>query len=443
MNKKHFKSGRMNALVTVKEYGLLCKNPAGSQLGCAWISEEAFDRLERLVLESYRAGKDTDALELMTVSSRKGIGKVICAKNYVGIMAMPDGTQIEILPKLYNREDESSVAKTQSIFIHMLKVIKDIPNKPFSQTGLGSDKSHLLEIFIRMFIAEAAGLVKRGLKSDYRQHRDNEFVYKGKLQVAQHIKYNAAHKERFYMEFDEFSLNRPENRLMKMTIEWLMRISSNANNRKELYRLLALFDQIESSIDPDQDWASVSIDRSMRDYETIMKWCRLFLSGQSFTPFKGDFQAYALLFPMEKVYERYVATLLKKGLSHLQVQVKTQDRTYQLFHKPARFHLKPDIVVQWRNGVVVLDTKWKLLSSRPDYGISQSDMYQAYAYGKKYEASHVYLLYPWIPTASEIDQPVVFESGDGVKVKIIFLDLNQGELCIRALSEELISMIEV
>ncbi|MEF3313434.1 McrC family protein [Paenibacillus sp. GYB004] len=425
--------------VTMKEYGSLCKNADGISLGYQCLAESTFDRLEQFILEN-RGGKDAaEPLEFMTLSSRRGIGKVISAKNHVGVIAMQDGTQIEILPKLYSRDEESSNTQTKSIFIQMLRSIQDIPNKQFSPTSLQAEKNNILNIFIRMFIEETITLVKRGLKSDYREHRDNEFFYKGKLQVAQHIKHNAAHKERFYIEYDEYSVNRPENRLIKTTIELLLRISGSADNQKDLYSLLAAFDNIETSGQLEQDWASISTDRSMKDYQTILEWCRLFLSGQSFTPFKGESLAYALLFPMEKVFEGYVAGLIKKVLVHRHVQIKAQDRTYRLFHNPARFQLKPDIVVQGPSGVVILDTKWKLLSTAPDYGISQSDMYQAYAYGKKYGATKVYLLYPWLPQLSMIKQPVGYESGDGVEVHVTFLDLSLGKACVDALSVELLN----
>ena len=43
-----------------------------------------------------------------------------------------------------------------------------------------------------------------------------------------------------------------------------------------------------------------------------------------------------------------------------------------------------------------MDTKWKRLFNdrRKNYGISQSDMYQMFAYSKKYDAKHVWVLYP-------------------------------------------------
>ncbi|MGZ7443486.1 McrC family protein [Paenibacillus sp. TH7-28] len=432
-----FNNSRKVNKVTLKEYGTLCKNPDGLPLGYQCIAESAFDRLERFVLESRGTGNMTDALELMTVGSRRGIGKIISAKNHVGVIAMADGTQIEILPKIYARDDESSITQTKSIFIDMLRSINDIPNKQFNPTGLSAEKNHVLDIFIRMFIEEAAALVKRGLKFDYSVHQDNERFYNGKLLFSQHMKHNAAHKERFYIEYDEFSLNRPENRLIKTTVELLLKVSDNPINQKDLYSLQGAFDSVERSVYSERDWANVSTDRTMQEYKTILEWCRLFLAGKSFTPFKEGSVAYALLFPMEKVFERYVAGLLKKMLAHPQIRVKTQDRSYRLFDKPPRFQLKPDIVVQGPSGVVVLDTKWKILSQGLDFGISQADMYQAYAYGKKYGAGKVYLIYPWAPRLSGVAQPIRFDSGDGVEVRVAFLDLSLGKACVDGLVDEM------
>lgn len=441
MSMKLFSNSRKINKVTLKEYGTLCKNPDGTALGYQCIAEPAFDRLERIVLESRGTSTMTDALELMTVGSRRGIGKIISAKNHVGVIAMTDGTQIEILPKIYARDDESSITQTKSIFIDMLRSVNDIPNKHYNPTGLGAEKNHLLDIFIRMFIEEAASLVKRGLKSDYSVHQDNERFYKGKQLFSQHMKHNAAHKERFYIEYDEFSLNRPENRLIKTTVELLLKVSGHPNNQKDLYSLLGAFDSVERSVHPERDWASVSTDRNMKEYQTILEWCRLFLAGQSFTPFRGGSTAYALLFPMEKVFERYVAGLLKKVFARPRIHVKTQDRSYRLFDNPPRFQLKPDIVVQGPSGVVVLDTKWKLLSPGSDFGITQADMYQAYAYGKKYGAGKVYLVYPWTPKLSGTEQPIKFDSGDGVEVRIAFLDLSLGKACVDELADELLNEI--
>ena len=135
----------------------------------------------------------------------------------------------------------------------------------------------------------------------------------------------------------------------------------------------------------------------------------------------------ALLFPMETVFESYVVTMLKRELIPKGYSVSAQDRKYYLFDEPdKKFLMKPDIVITRKDdgAVYVMDTKWKVLSeSKPNYGISQADMYQMYAYQKKYSAENVTLLYPMTEAVRQND--IEFTSEDGVTVKVRFLDLFQ------------------
>ncbi|CAH1222726.1 hypothetical protein PAECIP111892_05189 [Paenibacillus auburnensis] len=409
---------------TIKEYDSFTKNPDVKLPNLHYMPEPVFDCLEQFVL-SNRREPGTNPLELMVVTSRRGIGKVISARNYVGVITMSSGVQIEILPKLYSRDEESSEWETKQIFLQMLKSLTQMPYKHFSVSSLNQERYSILDIFIRMFIEEVYTLVKRGLKSAYIGHEDNEYFYKGKLQFSKHIRLNAVHKERFYIEYDVFSLDRPENRLIKSTIGLLQKVCSGRKLQKDLYTLLAAFESVEFSTDYTQDFAKITDDRNMRQYTTILKWCRVFLNRNSFTPFIGGGVAYALLFPMEKVFESYIAAQLKKLLSPSKYTLMTQHRLHHLYDEPERrFLLKPDIVVISEGRTVILDTKWKMLLPDGDHGISQSDMYQAYAYHKKYNAETVILIYPWTTAMAETKDPIVYRSNDGVTVQVFFVDLS-------------------
>ena len=86
--------------------------------------------------------------------------------------------------------------------------------------------------------------------------------------------------------------------------------------------------------------------------------------------------------------------------------------------------MKPDIVVTRKSdgAKFIMDTKWKVLSeSKANYGISQADMYQMYAYQKKYSSENVILLYP--QTENVCKEDIEFSSVDGVVVKVRFADL--------------------
>ena len=123
-----------------------------------------------------------------------------------------------------------------------------------------------------------------------------------------------------------------------------------------------------------------------------MMWSRLFLNNSSVTSTQGNVVNTSIVFPMEKVFEDYIAFLFKKFSKDY--IIRAQDRSvFLVTHRNrGKFRLRPDIVVANDEApVLIVDTKWKLLNAfqeRENYGISQSDMYQLYAYGKKYELEH-------------------------------------------------------
>ena len=114
------------------------------------------------------------------------------------------------------------------------------------------------------------------------------------------------------MAFDEFHPDRPENRIVKATLEKLQRITESAENSKEIRQLLIAFELVTSSVNYKKDFSKVVIDRNTKDYEILMEWSKVFLMNKSFTTFSGSTTSAALLFPMGKVYESYVAQEIKK-----------------------------------------------------------------------------------------------------------------------------------
>ena len=160
----------------------------------------------------------------------------------------------------------------------------------------------------------------------------------------------------------------------------------------------------------------------MSHYEKALSWCRVFLKGNSFTAFAGSEVALALLFPMEKIFESYVAAKICKHLGS-GVNLRTQDTRYSLFDSPTRaFALRPDLVLEYGERTVIMDTKWKLLSDNVrNNGISQSDMYQMYAYSKKYNADGIVLLYPQSDSVKK--GGIKYASDDNVRVDVSFIDL--------------------
>ncbi|GKH53059.1 mcrBC 5-methylcytosine restriction system component [Lachnospiraceae bacterium] len=336
--------------------------------GYATLPKHTFEQLETFILSN--KSKKTDALELMGISHKRGAGKVITARNYVGIITMKDGTVIEILPKVYSKQscesdNDKAAAQIKRLLVEMLKTLRISPYKSLQTSCVNIERMNLFEVFIRMFIDEIFRIVKHGLKRSYETVENNEQLFKGKIKFQEHIKYNFAHKERSYVEYDDYNSNRPENRLLKAALLYLYKKSASVRNKSDLRTLLNEFCEVDASTDYEGDYASIIPDRNMKDYEAALLWCRVLLMGKSFTSFSGSEVAVALLFPMETLFESYIAARLSRVLENDEFSVSVQDKTYYLFDKPdKKFLIKPDIVINRKadNVVFILDTKWKVLS---------------------------------------------------------------------------------
>ncbi len=286
----------------------------------------------------------------------------------------------------------------------------------------------LFETFISMFVAEATRLVRAGLRSAYVETADELPYVKGKIDFSRMAAQGTIHAERLPVVYDEFRLDRPENRLIKTTLLMLQRRARNNDNARAITRLLPALEDVGVSHNVDADFARCVVNRGTKRYTMLLAWCRVFLKGESFTMFRGRNVATALLFPMERVFEDYVgqqlrlAAIRSRALRKVELQVHTE----WLFDDQ-QVSLRPDIVCERHDGRLVLDTKWKRVSKARD--LSAADMHQMYAYGRRYradgeEVQRVVLLYPWhkgVVPGLQVKEG--FTSPDGVRVDLFFVDL--------------------
>lgn len=435
----------MDKLLEVKEYDSITGNvDYKDDEKYKYLDQKAFADLIEFIHEYAGDEENADALDFMRIAYKRNVGDVVTIKNYVGLIQMKNGYQVQILPKVSfgDGAEDPGNKRTKKIFLRMLRSMKDFPSKVFNDASLKVDQMNLYEIFINMYLQEVRQLVKRGIKSTYVTQEDNLKYYRGKLLINQQIRTNLAHRERFYVTYDEFHPNRAENRLVKATLLKLQKLTSSAENAKEINQLLTAFEMVEPSLNYQKDFSRVTIDRNTKDYEMLMQWSKVFLMNKSFTTFSGDSTSRALLFPMESVYESYVAQQIRKMFCPEGWEVSSQDKGHYLFVEPKRqFALRPDIVLEMDGRTVIMDTKWKSLvdNERINYGISQADMYQMYAYSKRYKTPEIWLLYP-INDDMRDHTDIRFDSGDGTTVNVFFVDVANIEDSLRLLKMKLEAM---
>ena len=376
------------------------------------IDKKDFGDIENFILKN----SDENAPFLRIASGNDG--KFIQARNYVGVLQTKSGLTIEILPKIADKTDTD---KSKAVFIKMLRTLKNFPFKSSNLASLKTQNLPLLEIFISMFLSELEALVKKGIKSDYVALEENLNFLKGKLSINEQIKRNSIHKERFYVGYSEFLSDIKINRIIKTTLKFLYKKSNSSKNQQKIRELLFIFDDVSECEDYKNFFAKLVINRQVKHYEQTLLWCKIFLLNNSFTPHKGDDLGFALLFDMNALFESYVGNFIKKSFPGTILQHSEK----HLVEDPKSFKLRPDIFLK---GEFIADTKWKIIrqdinESEKKYKISQADLYQLYAYGKKHECSKLYLIYPKIDGAKQ--EPMKFRYDDETQLEILYFDLEK------------------
>ncbi|MGR5194902.1 McrC family protein [Vibrio rotiferianus] len=402
------------------------------------ISGSAYQYLKQLCLSSENESN------LLQLRRRSGM-EVLQVQNYAGVIFTPDKTQIEVLPKIgkgfigdcSERNDDDAHVKARQSLLIMLRALKGFSHIQTSNANIEHQRMPLLEVFISQFLQSVSRLIKRGLRSDYVRREDNLAFLKGKLNIGKQVQHSFVNKHKFYCEFDEFLIDRPVNRLIHSALRKVKSYTRSAANQKMLQDLEFAFHEVPVSRNYKADFSKVRLDRGMSYYQTPLDWCRLILEGFSPQTMRGDAHAASLLFPMEKVFEDYVAKMLMQDLSrderNLTVHTQATGEYLASYNGVNKFSLRPDILIK-RYGVnyMVLDTKWKLLDTKvTNSNISQSDVYQLYAYAKKYLSAEgcgqdVVLIYP---AQDNFEHPLKypFDLGDGHRLWILPFDIEKGE----------------
>ena len=430
----------MKNMLEVREFDRISCNP-DFKTEYAFLPEKVFRDFEEFIHAFAGDEEHADALEFLKIGFRRNVGDIITVSNYVGLIQIQNGFQIQVLPKIdFGDERDIGNKETKRVFLRMLRSMKDFPSKVFNDANLKMDRMTLYEIFINMYIQETRALVKRGIHSAYLSREDNLNYYKGKMVVKNHIRQNSVHRERFYVRYDEYLVDRAENRLVKATLLKLLGITESTENQREIRQLLTAFELVQPSVNHQKEFSRVVIDRTTKNYEILLRWSRVFLMNRSFSTFSGGTKARALLFPMEKVFESYVAKQLRKALRDTDLEITVQDKGFYLFDSPRQFALRPDIVITRADGSkIILDTKWKRLVDKPriNYGISQADMYQMYAYAKKYMTPDIWVLYP-VNEEMRGHSQIEFASNDDVTVHIFFVDVANIEQSLDELASRIL-----
>lgn len=413
----------MKATLTVREFARLTTEVvAAPSLDRAQISVSAFNWLCRM---SNAFG--TSGAALVQLEDRQWLK----LDNYVGVIETPCGTRIEILPKHLNESGDE--ASSRALLRRMICAALDLPVREVAETSLQRFKVPLSEWVMGRFLTALNHLVKRGVRSDYVRVDASERFLRGQLDSARQLRQPPGRQHIFQIHHDIFVPDRPENRLLKRALEQVAMLVQLPANWRLAQELRTLLQEVPASTNIDEDFRAWRNDRLMAHYQPVRPWCELILYRQMPHSLVGGWHGISLLFPMEKLFERFVAAWLRRNLmTGARLRSPAASEFLCMQGGDRMFRLEPDLLVEHGGRRWVLDTKWKRLDGRDranKYGLSQPDLYQLFAYGMNYlgqQGGELTLIYPKC-TTFQVALPA-FDFGHGLTLRVLPFDLQNEEL---------------
>lgn len=420
----------MTRTVIVREYARLTTEPVEASLDMAQIPPPAFDWLCKL-----NASFSTKGAAILMLEDRRWLK----LDNYVGVLETPCGTRLEILPKHF--EDGDCLVQSRRLLCTMISAAFELPTRRVGPAGLELFDAPVNEWVISHFLDALDRLIKRGLRFDYQRVEEELPYLRGQLDVAKQVRLPPGKQHFFQLRHDVFIPDRPENRVLRYVLERVFYATQNPDNWRLASELRGVLHEVPSSLDAELDFRCWRNNRLMAHYQAVRPWCELILKERLPMAVAGDWSGISLLFPMEKLFERYVETCLRRSLPRGAKLVRQPAREYLCQHDGGQmFRLEPDLLLEYGGRRWILDTKWKRLNGadkQAKYGLSQADFYQMLAYGHRYyreaDGEDMVLVFP---RKASFDVPLPpFEYSTDLRLWVKPFDLDAGRLVVDSRSD--------
>ena len=408
--------------VTVREHARLTTASVPASLDCHTISSSAFNHLCQLAVGFSKAGAKLVQLES---------GVALRLDNYVGVVETPCGTLLEILPK---HVDDSAPdgSSARAVLTKMLGAVWKLPHRKSGPADIELLRKPLTEWVMRQYLLALDDIVKRGVRFDYLRVEEEARYLRGQLHVAKQALQSPQRRHLLQLRHDIYSPDRAENRLLHSALLRICATTEDPQNWRLAHELATVLNELPVSKDVAGDFRLWRSDRLMAHYQDIRPWCEVVLGNQMPTAQRGRRRGISLLFPMERLFEEYVALRIGAQLPGGTRMKRHAASKFLCRHDGGdMFRLEPDMLVTRPAYSWVLDAKWKMIDAgdRPNkYGLDQGDMYQLLGYGQQYlrGSGELFLVYP--RTAKFAVELPAFHFSDTLRLRVVPFDLDSDRL---------------
>lgn len=271
--------------------------------------------------------------------------------------------------------------------------------------------------------------IKRGLGRTYIEKAEPLSCLRGKIDVTQSVKQQTVIKQQLVCSYDEFSVDSYMNRILKTTMELLLRNDIAKVRKKELRNLLFYFRDVGSVNTSCINWA-FHFNRNNQSYQMLMAVCYLIIKGLLQTTSDGSVKMMKFLDEqrMCRLYEKFIFEYFRKH--YPQIKTTASQISWALDNGISALLpvMQSDIMLAHGNRILIIDAKYYSHNTQKKYdaiSLHSNNLYQIFTYvkNKAVEGGDVsgMLLYAKTDEAIQPDATYMM-SGNKISVRTLDLD---------------------
>lgn len=344
-------------------------------------------------------------------------GNNIRARNYVGFIQF-NNNHIEIYPKVFKEQPANSKQILQHLFFWF-----DYCRKwkfPFTKSKLDTlENIDMPELIIYLMASKMLEIVSEQPIALYEQVEESLYTPRGRINFSRYLSSGFVRGNQHIIEcdYEPFVFDNRLNRVIKYTSRLLLNKTKFTENQNILQELIVILDEVNDQPCSYYDLESVVLSPLFEAYLNVVDICKIVLQNLMYSNQQYDLSQWSLLFPMEYVFEDFIAGFLENKFSS-KWKVEYQKSNMNLSSHPEAFNMQHDIFLTSRNDKtksIIIDTKYKLRDGNfkddKKRNIAQQDMYQMVSYALRRGCNNVLILYPNIGESINKADTFIIKSG--------------------------------
>ena len=280
--------------------------------------------------------------------------------------------------------------RIQNIY-YMLSYAFQVLNEQGYKQIATEEFENVAELCSAILIKGVTSQIKRGLGKEYVEQTDSLASLRGKINISASVKGQTLLNKRMICSYDEFSVNSNMNRILRTTMETLIKSNISKNRKKQIRKLLIYFAEVEPLERERINW-KLQYNKNNQTYQMLISVCYLILKGLLQTTTDGNTKLMDFLDEqrMCRLYEKFILEYYRK--EHKEIKASASQIPWDLDDGYSEMLpiMQSDIILKSVDKTLVIDAKYYAHTTQSQYStntLHSGNLYQIFTYVKNLDTN--------------------------------------------------------